>query len=57
MCDDDKPYRPNKYTRYVDVATWRRIVRGESGPAHIVDPGYVNEPGEEPRIGKRLQES
>lgn len=48
-CDDAKPYLPNKYTRYISVDDWRRINRGETSVATIVNPGYVNEPGEPPR--------
>jgi hypothetical protein len=50
MCDIDEPYKPNKYTRYISNEDWRKIMRA-CGPIDVtlVDPGYKNEPGEEPR--------
>ena len=50
MCwHDDEPYKPNKYTRYISMADWRKIVYGE-GPqvVSVIDPGYTNEPHQEP---------
>jgi len=51
MCcySDDEPYKPNKYTRYINAEDWRRFCRGETVKMRIVNPGYVNEPHEEPR--------
>jgi hypothetical protein len=47
---DDEPYKPNKYTRYISLDDWRKIIRGEpTGAMTLIDPGYVNEPHEEPR--------
>ena len=45
MCDD---YKPNKYTRYMSVEDWRRIVRDNGGTAKLIDPKYLNEPGDYP---------
>ena len=41
-------------SRYISMEDWRKIVRA-SGPIEVtmLDPGYVNEPYEEPRIGSR----
>lgn len=52
MCEElEEPYKPNKYTRYISYEDWRRAMLsspGESVPVRMVDPGYKNEPGEEP---------
>lgn len=49
-CRNDEPYKPNKYTRHMSMETWRKINRGEQvDSAEIINPGYVNEPGETPR--------
>ena len=55
MCNcDDEPYKPNKYTRYIKTEDWRKMLYGDgAGNVTIIDPGYVNEPGEEPRKPKK----
>lgn len=51
MCDcpDDRPYKPNKYTRYIDINDYVKLVRGELSEVAVHDPGFINEPGEQPR--------
>lgn len=45
MCEDT--YKPNKYTRHMSIEDWRRIsVNG--GSAKLIDPKYLNEPGDHP---------
>lgn len=48
-CEHEEPYRPNKYTRYMTLDMWRAINRGGVAKGELIDPGYVNEPHEEPR--------
>ena len=50
MCEcGDEPYKPNKYTRYIKAEDWRKLLYGD-GPQTVsmVDPGYTNEPHQEP---------
>jgi hypothetical protein len=51
MCctDDDVPYKPNKYTRYINARDWWNFILGKANQIRMVNPGYVNEPHEEPR--------
>ena len=48
-------YKPNKYTRYINAEDWRKFLFSDGHPVAVrmTDPGYVNEPGEQPRKGDR----
>lgn len=52
-CEED--YKPNKYTRYINAEDWRKFLFSDGHPVAVrmTDPGYVNEPGEQPRKGDR----
>ena len=41
-------YLPNKYTRYIPRKDWERICREGGGRAQVIDPKYLNEPGDFP---------
>lgn len=47
---DSEPYKPNKHTRYVPMDEWRKLDWASKKPQQltIVDPGYTNEPDDEP---------
>ena len=46
LIPDDEPYRPNKYTRHIPADAWRAFTCGATNVLPVIDPGYVNEPGE-----------
>ena len=41
-------YLPNKYTRRILIKDWERIMCDGGGIARIIDPKYLNEPGDFP---------
>lgn len=47
MTNDDE-YKPNKYTRRISNEDWARIQRDGGGRAVLINPGYLNEPGDHP---------
>ena len=47
-------YKPNKYTRHINAEDWRKFLFSDGRPmaVRMTDPGYVNEPDEQPRKGE-----